>query len=142
MTTSLIVEVGTSSETFLMGWEVWTSLISGIVTLLILSYKFGYFKGKQETCHEQYQLGTEKGKDISCEKSFKKGVSQGMFEYKKKIIEYNKVSCIHNRLGTNTFTNGITIFKTVDGEFKGIECPFLEKENICQNTNQLCVKVY
>lgn len=115
-----------------LDWGITISAFFGftsfIVGLLVLSYRYGVKVGQA--------LGYDKGS--------KDGQTQGFLEGKKDFKNstkvYDLVSCPHNPL-KHIHLNGISIIKKNDGTLIDVECPYLNKDKTCQNTNQTCVKL-
>ena len=141
MTISAVISIGSVSETFALEWAFWTSVGGIIISLLVFSYKFGYKKGQQETCHDQYSFGYEKGLHTSKEDEYKRGFSDGFQEGKKSTKPLTTVSC-QNHPKDDPLLNGIKLLQRVeDGRIIDVECQYLEQGKICMNTSQRCIKL-
>lgn len=140
MSMSLVISIGESSATFMLEWAFWTSLFGFTVSLLVFSYKFGYRKGQQETCHDQYSLGLEKGKDFADESRYKIGFSDGRHDFFKSTKIVDSVNCNYHP-EKNPLLNGISLIKQNDGKTIDVECPYLQNDKTCQNTNIRCEKI-
>jgi len=139
MSTVLVMSDGTASLNFTLAWEFWTSILGFIISLLILSYKLGYEKGKKETCHDQYTLGVEKGKYLTDEAKYKEGFSAGKKDFRNSTHILNDVSCKH--YPKDEVLKHISIIKKRgDATVVDVECPYIESDNICYLINKKCIK--
>jgi hypothetical protein len=153
----VISNAGSVLGTAPVSWEWFlatvVAFLSYIITLLILSYKYGYKKGyikglsvgKQRGFRRGYKSGKIKGNNQGfkdgLKKGFDKGFDKGKADYYNTTIKNENIICIHNPT-KQYLLNGIVLTTKANGDFIDIQCPLLGNDKICQTTNKPCEKIF